>query len=206
MCRYGNVGMCRKSVYQYPLHEVVWDFGDVAAKSHFRVAPREWGCPQLLRELPSPVSNTVTQWLLPLGLSLVPKHSVFQLLCLRQQPSQPCWLAVPSSLSWRLGLQRSGTGAVGDVHMQKPLAPAEHNYRWSGRNRAVCFEFSFSCQYCYLPNPLTLQCSSWCFKDLNGIVWNPKFKYRWVLFTSSSPYNSYSGAKAATVIFPTSSG
>lgn len=133
--------------------------------------PEKGRCPQLLRELCSPVGNTaaLTTWVV---FGPQTRSVLAPLPC--QQPSQSCWLAVPSSPGLELGLQCSGAGRSGRCMHAKPLAPAERHYHWSGRSRAVCFEFSFSCQYCYLPNTLTLQCSSGCFRHLNGIDWNPK--------------------------------
>lgn len=170
----------------------------------FVLHPGKWGRPQPLREFCSPVNNTVA-----LTTRVVFGPQTLNVSAPLSMPAaQPALLARCAFLSWAGSWACSvlALSAVGGVCVQKPLAPAERNYHWSGRSGAVCFEFSFSCQYCYLPTPLTLQCSSGCFKDLNGINWNRKLKYRWVLFTSSSPYNSYSGAKAAAVIFSTSSG
>lgn len=172
MCRYGNVGMCTKSVYQCPLHEVVWDIGDVAAKSHFCVAPRE------RRMSPAPeraeLSSGQHSGSYHSGCLWSPNTQCYSSSVCASSPAALLAHCGFPLLSWRLCLEHSGTGRSGRCVCAKPLAPVKCNYHWSGRSRAVCFEFSFSRQYCYLPNPLTLQSSSGCFKHLNGFDWNPK--------------------------------
>lgn len=158
--------MCKKSIYQYPLHEVVWDFGDVAAKSHLCVAPRETRkSPATERALLSSEPHrggsypSVCLWFSNTKCFSSSDHA--------NSPASPVGSLCLTLSTWRLGLQCSRAGRSGRCVWAKPLAPAEQNYHWSGRSGAVCFEFRFSCQYCYLPNPLPLQCSSGCFKDLN---------------------------------------
>lgn len=194
--------MCGKSVYQCPLHEGVWDFGDAAAKSHLCVAPRETSMsPAPERALLSSEQHSGGSYLS--GCLWSSNTKCFSSSDRANSPASPAGFTVLSSLELEAGPAAFWHWVQWEVCACKASGSCGMQLHWSGRSRAVCFEFSFSCQNCYLPNPLTLQCSSGCFKDLNKIDWNPKLKYRWVLFISSSLYNSYFGAKAAAVIFST---
>lgn len=111
MCRYGNVGMCRKSVYQCPLHEVVRDIGDVAAKSHLCVAPRE------MRTSPAPervlLSSEQHSGSYHSGYLWSPNTQCFSSSVHASSPASPAGSLCLPLLSWKLGLQRSGAERSG---------------------------------------------------------------------------------------------
>lgn len=159
MCRYVNVGMCTKSVYQCPLHEVAWGFEDVAAKSHHCVAPTE------RRLSPAPeralLSSEQYSGFYHLGCLWSPDTQSFISSALLAHWAFLSWAAAGPAAFWHWAQWEVGAWkASGCCRMQLPLIR---------RSRAVCFEFSFSWQYCYLPNPLTLLCSSECFMQLTEI-------------------------------------